>query len=399
MLLEDLSQVDAIHVEQLCSGKCPESATLDFKRDLPGNSDKDKHELLKDVSALANSEGGDLVYGIDEVDGAATAITPLATEPADAAKRRLLQVLDAGLEPRIQGVQMVHVDVPGGYVLILRVPASFDSPHCIRQNANRRFVMRNGTTTTDMTYDQIRNAFDRTATLADRARTFIAKRLQAIASRTTASPVLVGPVAVVHAIPLSGMAERKFVDLQHVYHSTFSNFMGRDWGGASRSFNFDGLVIHPGGKNDDGYYAYTHLFRSGGMEACRLSGGKRELQQGQPERSIVWSLDLSLFVHSNAVNFLTSLQTWGFGGPAFLSIALLNTKGYELGIGDVFHPFSRAAADRDHLIPPPSWIDSIGSTSVDAAVRPAMDMLWQAFGLERCADFDKATGAYKPRQR
>jgi len=399
LLLEDLSRVDSTHIAQLCAGKCPESATLDFKRDLPGNSDKDKHELLKDVSALANSEGGDLVYGIDEQDGAAASIKALTAEPLDAAKRRIAQVLDAGLEPRVQGVQIVHVDVPGGYVLVVRVPPSFDSPHCIRSNANRRFVMRNGTTTTDMTYDQIRNAFDRTATLADRAREFIAKRQQAVATRTTSSPVLAGPIVAVHAVPLAGLAERRSVDLQNVYHSTFSNFMGLDWGGASRSFNFDGLVIHPGGNKDDGYYAYTHIFRFGALEACSLSGEKRQIQQGQPERSIIWSLDLSRFVHSNATKFLSSLQAWDFGGPAFLSIALLNTKGYELGIGEVFHPFSRATADRDHLIPPPSWIESIGSTPVDAAVRPALDMLWQAFGLERCLDFDKSTGAFKPRPR
>lgn len=398
MLLDDLDQVDATHLQQLCSDGCPESETLDFKRELPGNSDKEKHELLKDVSALANSEGGDLVYGIDEKDGAAAAIASISAEPADAAKRRIAQILDAGLEPRVQGIRMVQVDVSGGYVLILRVPASFDSPHCIRSNANRRFVMRNGTTTADMTYDQIRSTFDRTATLAERARTFITERLRAIASRTTATPVLPGPTAVVLVVPLAGIAERRTVDLQQIYHSTFINFMDRDWSGASRSFNFDGLAVHPGGKNNDGFYAYTHIFRSGTLEGCRLSGAERQLQQGQPERFVVWSLGLSNFVHSNATNFLNSLQTWGFGGPAFLSVALLNTKGYELGIGDVLRPFSRAAADRDHLIPPPSWIESIGSTPVDTAVRPAMDMLWQAFGLDRCIDFDKDTGAYKPRR-
>lgn len=74
MLLEDIAQVNAQYLQQLCDDKCPESETLDFKRDLPGNSDKDKHELLKDICALANAGGGDLVYCVDEIDGVAASI-------------------------------------------------------------------------------------------------------------------------------------------------------------------------------------------------------------------------------------------------------------------------------------------------------------------------------------
>lgn len=397
MLLEDLSQVGAVYLEQLCSTRCPESETLDFKRELPGNSDKEKYELLKDVCALANLHGGDLVYGIEERDGAAATLVPVSAEPADASKRRMGQILDAGLEPRVPGLRLVHVDVPGGYALVLRVPASFDGPHCVRSNANRRFVVRNGTTTTDMSYDQLRNAFDRTATLAERARAFVSDRLTAIASRSTATPVMQGPIAAVHVVPLEGLAERRMVNLHEIYSSTFTSFMGPGWGSASRSFNFDGIAVHAGAKDEDGFYAYAHIFRSGILEAARVSGGKRQIQQGGPEQSIVWSLDLTKFIHSSATNFISSLKKWGFSGPALMSIALLNTKGYELGIGDVFHPFSRATSDRAHLIPPPTWINSIDATTVDAVVRPALDILWQAFGVERCLDFNESTGAYSPR--
>jgi predicted HTH transcriptional regulator len=38
-----------------------ESETLEFKRDTYGTSDRAKQELCKDVSALANTVGGDIV--------------------------------------------------------------------------------------------------------------------------------------------------------------------------------------------------------------------------------------------------------------------------------------------------------------------------------------------------
>jgi hypothetical protein len=398
VLLEDLAHVNAQYLQRLCDDRCPESDTLDFKRELPGNSEKDKHELLKDVCSLANANGGDLVYGVDEVDGVANSLVPATAEPPDAAKRRIAQVLDAGLEPRVPGIRLHHVDVPGGYALVARVPASYDGPHCIRINTNRRFVMRNGTGTTDMTYEQIRAAFDRTATLAEKARNFVAVRNDLIATRKTPTPMMHGPIWVLHLVPLAGVAERLSVNLRDIYSQSFSNFSGPDWGGASRSFNFDGLVVHPGGMHEDGFYVYTHIFRTGAIEAAQIGGDERQIGQNGPERSIVWSLDMSKFFYSSATKFIAAAKSWGFGGPALLGVAILNVQGYELGIGNVFHPFSRATADRPHLIPPEVWIDNLDTVNVDDALRPSLDVLWQAFGLERCLDFDAETGAFSPRR-
>lgn len=398
MLLEDLSQVNAEYLQRLCDDNCPESETLDFKRDLPGNSDKDKHELLKDICSLANASGGDLVYCVDELDGVAASIVPASTEPPDNAKRRISQVLDAGLEPRVPGLRLHHVDVPGGYALVVRVPASYDGPHCIRSNANRRFVLRNGTGTSDMTYEQIRSAFDRTATLSERARRFVATRLELVAERKTPTPVMEGPIWVLHLVPLAGIAERRTVDLRELHSNTFTEFIGPDWGGASRKFNFDGLAVHPGGTRDDAHYTYNHIFRTGALEAAQIGGAKRQTEAGGPERSIVWSLDMSKFFHWSASKFIRSAKKWGLGGPALMGIAILNVQGYELAIGDVFHRFSRATADRPHLIPPEVWIDDIDTVSIDDALRPSVDVLWQAFGLERCLDFDAQSGAYSPRR-
>jgi len=39
---------------------------LDYKRDVPGESDQDKKEFLADISSFANATGGDLIYGVDE---------------------------------------------------------------------------------------------------------------------------------------------------------------------------------------------------------------------------------------------------------------------------------------------------------------------------------------------
>jgi len=395
LLIESLDQIDATLLQKLCNDKCPESQTLEFKRDLPSPSDKDKHEICKDVAALANTEGGDLVYGIDEKSAAAESISPITEELSDAAMRRITQVLDAGIEPRIQGIRIRHVDVPGGYCIILRVPSSFDGPHCIRVNHNRRFVMRNGTNVTDMSFDQLRGAFDRTATLAERARRFIADRLQLIADRQTPTPLLDGPQLVAHLVPVAGLAGRKSVDLRSIA-STYAEFIGPDWGGGSRTFNFDGLLIHPG-LEDGGYSAYNQIFRAGALESARQGGGTIDVS-GSMKR-VVWSNRMSRFFYDSIKKFLDSAKAWGFAGPAIINVAILNAKGYELEINGYFHGYRGATSDREHLIPSGAWIEDIDSVDTAAAVRPLLDTLWQAFSVERCLDFDDTTGAFSPRKR
>lgn len=66
------------NIESLIADRVQEGPHLDFKRDLPSAWDASaKHELLADVTAFANSGGGDIVYGVDENDAAeASAICP-----------------------------------------------------------------------------------------------------------------------------------------------------------------------------------------------------------------------------------------------------------------------------------------------------------------------------------
>ncbi len=124
MLTTNLLNVDAAFLTVVCKDRWPETDTLEFKRDLPGTSDKEKHELLKDVCAFANAGGGDIVFGVEERDGSAEAIVAITSEVFDAAQRRLSQMLDSGVEPRLRALQILRVDVSNGFVLIIRVPAS-----------------------------------------------------------------------------------------------------------------------------------------------------------------------------------------------------------------------------------------------------------------------------------
>jgi len=266
----DFDRVDADGLLAICAEQWQEGPLLDFKRELPSKDDRGRHEFMKDVCALANAEGGDLIYGIEDANGIAKAIVPIITEASDAAIRRLGQILDAGVEPRIQGLRFRAVRVEGdSYALLVRVPGSFDGPHRFAVNNACRFVVRSGTHVSDLTYEQLRVAFDRTGSLAKRARDFRAYRLQEIMARRTWKPMREGPLCVVHILPMAAMSGRSTVDVASLYRE-HAKLSFDDWGGASRSVSLDGVMSFA--TTDQGVGAYTHLFRSGAIEAVRFGG-------------------------------------------------------------------------------------------------------------------------------
>ena len=67
MLAAGLADIDEALLQRAVAENWPEGSTLAFKLDPP----TDKHELTKDVTALANDVGGDLMFGIATVDDCA----------------------------------------------------------------------------------------------------------------------------------------------------------------------------------------------------------------------------------------------------------------------------------------------------------------------------------------
>jgi hypothetical protein len=376
VLLVSLYKIDEALLRQLCADKVPESGTLDFKRELPAPGDGGRVEFLKDVSALANCEGGDLVYGISEGDDGAGEVTPIVGTTADDAERRFRQTLDT-LEPRILGVQMRTVSCGAGFVLVVRVPASFDGPHSIKINGtNRRFVMRNGTTTSDMSYEQLRSAFDRTASLAERARTELANRFAMLSTsklRRTLSP---GPACQLCLVPLAGLAGRISLDVGKMTNTEWRKFWYRDWGQPDWSLNLDGFIVLGAGDTGGGY---AQLCRDGRFEAVAACGYQNRIA----------ATAMADFLRRELVAYLAAAREWGVAGPAVMQLSLCHVDGREFSVGDAFFQIRKNFADRAHLAVPEVFLPAIEAVDLDALLRPQLDVLWQAFGLNRCFEFDE----------
>ena len=88
-----IDQIDQIQLQRLIDGKAAETRDIEYKRDTYGSADKDHGEFLADISSFANTNGGDIVIGMDEKAGVPTGFSPLHVD-ADLGARALASGVD-----------------------------------------------------------------------------------------------------------------------------------------------------------------------------------------------------------------------------------------------------------------------------------------------------------------
>lgn len=115
-------------LEQMIRDEVEESLTLEYKAaDSFGKNDARKKEMTKDVSAMANSAGGIIIYGIKEYDNAGKKHLPEKIDPiprADYPREWLEQVL-SNIEPKIDDLIIQPVPInnaEGNVVYVIEIP-------------------------------------------------------------------------------------------------------------------------------------------------------------------------------------------------------------------------------------------------------------------------------------
>lgn len=123
--------------------KVQESIDLQYKAcDALQKTDGKKREISKDVSALANSAGGTIVYGLVEQDNLPVRID-VGYDTTDIPREWLEQVINSTIHRRIDGVRINPIELasirPGRLAYVVYVPQSLHAPH---QAADKRFYKR-----------------------------------------------------------------------------------------------------------------------------------------------------------------------------------------------------------------------------------------------------------------
>lgn len=371
-------------LQDLITNQVREGKTIEYKSKLPGNSDSDKKEYLADVSSLANTAGGDLIFGVEETDGVPSSVTGLTLSDTDKELQRLDNMLQSGLEPRlpvviIQPVQLASRNV----VLVIRVARSWIAPHRVVFKGSGKFFARNSSGKYPLDVDELRIAFTLSSDIELRIRDFRSDRLARLIGEEMPALILDGPRLVLHLLPLAAFSGVSPPDIRPFFSregNSLLPFKADRGGGLEYRMNLDGVVVCTGSR--DLSLSYVQLFRTGSIESvCAFPPGPAgpRLPARDYERELTRMLP----------DYLSVLEQLDIIPPVYLFLSFLGMQGCILGLREEWMATEPPACDREHLLLPEVVIDRYDLEPA-SILRPTLDVVWNAFGLERSLNFDAA---------
>jgi Putative DNA-binding domain len=153
--LETLTDLD-----RLISDEIQESLTLDYKASASlGRNNDQRKELIKDVSAFANSAGGQIVYGIEELNRKPIRIDE-GINPSAFSRETIEQIIDSNVQPRIEGLTIRAIPlVSGNCIYVINIaPATSRAPH---QALDKKYYKRQNFQSVPMEDYEIRDTLRR----------------------------------------------------------------------------------------------------------------------------------------------------------------------------------------------------------------------------------------------
>jgi hypothetical protein len=389
MLDKPLEQIKLPDLQELITDKVQEGKTIEYKQamyrlDHPDEKerDKQKEELLKDVSSFANTIGGHLIIGMAEDKGVPTDILGVELQNPDDENKRLHQLIETWLEPRIScAIQPVEKEA-GKYVLVIRVQPSMVSPHrVVYQRQFGQFWARNSAGAYRMDTSELRRAFTLSESIYEQIKQFRRERVRQVLNGETPVPFGDKSTAILHLLPLDSFATKLSFSVSDLQSQIARLRPPTAQRSHSHRINLDGIVAHWGGgaTGNVSNTAYTQLFRNGIIEAavCDIVGTVtdwhflriKEIEAELPQR---------------LPDYLGCLRALGVQPPIYCFVTLTQVKGVFIAddrcrrLGKPLTP----PIDRQVLFLPEALIDDL-SVEPSAILTPLFDMIWNAAGYEK----------------
>ncbi|MCW9132037.1 ATP-binding protein [Bacillus paramycoides] len=123
-----IDQVTFEDIQSLVDAGVMENRLLDYKRDIPNNIRGDySREFCKDIVAFANTEGGTLIYGIEEIEDSQPNIVGVEISNTDTFLQQATNIIRSNIEPTLYDFKFnpIPIGEENKYVLCIDIPKSW----------------------------------------------------------------------------------------------------------------------------------------------------------------------------------------------------------------------------------------------------------------------------------
>jgi len=394
-------------IKELISGRIPEGQRLDYKRELHLDTKAQKAEVAKDISGMANAQGGWIIFGVGEDESEEplpAAIVPLA---ADGSQTRLENILDSALEP-VPRYRMTTIAAENGVLIAVKVRKAAGRPVMVQGFGQHRYFLRSGTRTRPMNAEEVARAH-RMADLRTDLTSARLHDLPLIANvagdmvMPTMDDMQARPVACVVVAAIDGPEEliERSIITKDGFAESRDGYLGERGvrSGAMWTIKKFGLVEEeseapppdpdPGqgfvvagyrqvSPDDDRLKVHRiAIYRAGVVEWAH----RYRREQALPSRSLAYD------VHDALLYAARVLDEAGYVGRVASWVQVEHAEDAELALPAGWDVTPRRPGVAELGISEEIENEEILNDPTPL-VRNAMDAIWQGFGLERCHLFD-----------
>ena len=383
MLPRQIESVEISSLQDLMDRHVEEHGRLEYKRGRPdtwkhidkseANIRHDKRrEFLKDVTAMANADGGDILYGVDE---RKWEVSGFEEPNMDGLIRELSDMLLNHVQPSLRVTfQAIKVEAEAEsllYALICRVQASYRAPHMVNYNQQRLFFQRNNNKVSDMDYDDLRRAFGAQMGWAQTWEKHVERSIERVRHN---NPVSINSDDagrfLVKVAPLSSLYGYDVPDLAILEKEDYKglSFM-RGVPCTYPRYCLDGCYFVQQNQQD-----YLLLQRDGSID---LAGGQWIFRRGECYPHHGFGL-----IVATIQQLIEFYRTQHIQGPYLMTMRLLHTKGVPIHRNlDRFDAYDALLLTQDVMTYPTVFIEP--EENVFEAMRHFYEIWFQSMGYSR----------------
>ncbi|WP_126244378.1 AlbA family DNA-binding domain-containing protein [Chitinophaga rhizosphaerae] len=377
----ELSNEDIL---SLIERRVPESITLDYKRDFKLKDDGDRSELLADITAFHNTEGGIIIFGLeDEKDelNQSTGIPQLpsgnrvAIDNYDKVISQIEEIVKNNTDPQLSHLSFSSlIPVNGCNVFAISIPKNLSLPTRISFKNSSKFYRRRNTGKYLLDTHELYNLFIKNMEMRDRAKQFIQDRIKSIQTNPFWDAIVDIPNMILHIIPLSKMGYTSLDFLPSSFHENMIRKLPPIMSsGYSYNHTFEGFVIHTNPYSD--MYSYNSIFRDGCIEVFTTG----IYMQDASNKYFLSGENLAAEVLQQVKQTIEFYITASIESPYCISLAFNNIKGMPIsGLWNHKKGFKK-----ESLLFPIVVIQDF-KQDYYKAMESLFHIIWQSAGYEMC---------------